>query len=86
MAWEMPPPIRRGTPGVLTAEVEAILRAVPGEWIRLHYYKYASGASSAAKSMRSGKWPGIDPAEWEAEARKNGSGSVLYVRFTGPRA
>lgn len=83
VVWEDPPPVRSG-PGsrVFPEEVEAALRARPGQWARVRAFSRRTSASSVATRFRNGKTH-LNKDEWELAARRVDGGSALWARFVG---
>jgi hypothetical protein len=78
-----PPPRSRRGIRFLTPDVVEQLRANPKRWARVKAWPSKSSAASAAKRVRTGEISGVDPAEWEVEARTTDGGSALWLRFVG---
>lgn len=84
VVWEDPPP-RAGSGAVSPVPPAALeeLRAHPKRWARVKEYPSSSGANTYAANVTKGKVRALPPDEWEAVARREGKGSILYLRFKG---
>lgn len=84
MEWREPPGRGRRRESPLTHEQVAEFKAHPGKWGIVRSFEKPTAASSAAGRLRKGDDPVIgDPKGWEFAAAKEGSGSVLFARWTG---
>lgn len=82
LAWEEPPPSRRGRHSGTEARLRELLetlRGKPGRWARLAVYPSKTSANSARTRLH--KHHPKD--QWEFQAVVDGATSKLYGRYVG---
>lgn len=83
--WEDPSSGRgRPTACPITEAQRKELSANPNRWARVKDYDKPTSATSAAARIKKGIYREMPEGEWEAAARRDAGGGVLYARYISP--
>lgn len=79
--WEDPASVREYDQLNIDPKVLGLLRANPGTWARIKFYRSKKGASGAGQNIRRSK--SQLGKGWDATGRQGDGGSWLYLRWIG---